>query len=221
MLIPFGTRVVDRDGKCVGTVSRLVLHPETGQVVAVVVQQGILDRREVVVPMNKIAAFADEVRLTLSDSDLSGVDLYDAHPLQPMPDRWLMPAGFDLRSFFLVAGDGWTESVLPFVMTSPSVSGAPAYIRDPDSAEGAREPAIAKGTPVYDSAGEHVGDIEGVELDPASRRITRLLVQRGRLFRTETAIPASVVASVADDRITLNVRADVAKKLEPAHVGGH
>ena len=29
---------------------------------------------------------------------------------------WPMPAGFDLRSFFLVAGDAWTESVLPFVL---------------------------------------------------------------------------------------------------------
>ena len=39
-----------------------------------------------------------------------------------------MPAGFDMRSFFLVAGDGWTESVLPFVLTSPTSSGTPAFI---------------------------------------------------------------------------------------------
>ena len=109
MFIPFGTHVVDRDGKSVGTVSRLVLHPKTQQVVALVVQQGVLDRREVVVPVDKIATFADEVRLRLSAAELAGVDLYDSQPLEPMPDRWPMPAGFDMRSFFLVAGDGWTE----------------------------------------------------------------------------------------------------------------
>ena len=45
-------------------------------------------------------------------------------------------------------------------------------------------------------------------------RITRAHVRKGRLFRTETAIPAGVIASVADDRITLNVKADVVKTLE-------
>lgn len=216
MFVPFGTHVIDRNGKTVGTVSRLVLHPQTREVVALVVQQGLLDRREVVIPLNKVAAFGDEVRLVLSASELASVDLYDSHALRPMPDHWPMPAGFDLRSFFLVAGDPWTESVLPFVLTSPSVSGVHAYIPDADGLEAAREPAIARGTPVYDNAGEHVGDVEGVDLDPASRRITRVHVKKGRLFRTETAIPAGLIASVAENRITLSVNADVVRKLEPA-----
>jgi sporulation protein YlmC with PRC-barrel domain len=176
----------------------------------------VLDRREVVVPLNKVAAFGDEVRLVLSASELAGVDLYDSHALRPMPDHWPMPAGFDLRSFFLVP-DAWTASALPFVLTSPSASGVPAYIPDADAVEAApvREPAIARGTPVYDNAGEHLGDVEGVDLDPASRRITRVRVRKGRLFPAETAIPADVIASVDDDRITLRVRADVVKTLRP------
>ena len=214
MFVPFGTHVADRNGKTVGTVSRLVLHPETREVAALVVQQGVLDRREVVIPLNKVAAFGDEVRLVLSASELAGVDLYDSQALRPMPDHWPMPAGFDLRSFFLV-GDAWSASVLPFVLTSPSVSGVPAYIPDADAAEAVREPAIARGAPVYDNAGEHLGDVEGVDLDPASRRITRVRVRKGRLFPAETAIPADVIASVGDDRITLRVRADVVKTLKP------
>ena len=49
MLVPFGTHVVDSERKSVGTVSRLVLHPTSQEVVALVVQQGVLNRREVVV----------------------------------------------------------------------------------------------------------------------------------------------------------------------------
>jgi sporulation protein YlmC with PRC-barrel domain len=216
VFVPFGTHVVDRNGKTVGTVSRLVLHPETREVVALVLQRGVLDRREVVIPLNKVATFGDEVRLALSASEVAGVHLYDSHALRPMPDQWPMPAGFDLRSFFLVAGDSWTESVLPFVSTSPSVSGVPAYIPDADAPEAVGEPVIARGTPVYDNAGEHLGDVEGVDLDPASRRITRVHVRKGRLFGAETASPAAVITSVADERITLTVGADVVKKLTPA-----
>jgi hypothetical protein len=40
------------------------------------------------------------------------------------------------------------------------------------------------------------------------------------LFDTEQHIPASLIAAVADDRITLAVVADEVKKLEPGIVGG-
>jgi sporulation protein YlmC with PRC-barrel domain len=213
MLIPFGTHVRDLEGKSVGTVSRLVLHLESRKVVAIVVQQGVLNRREVVVPLNKVLTFQGEAHLALRASELEGLDLYDSPSLRPMPDHWPMPAGFGLRSFFLVA-DGWTAATLPFQLTSPDVSGTPAFIPDPDAPEGVKEPAIAAAMPVYDNAGQRIGDVEGAELDPVTSRITRVIVRRGRLFREETPIPASVIASVADGRITLSVRADEAKKLE-------
>jgi len=218
MLVPFGTHVVDRDGKSVGTVSRLILHPQSQQVVAIVVQQGVLDRREIVVPVHRVEGFRHEVRLTLRASELAGLDLFDTMSLRPMPDQWKMPAGFDMRSFFLVPGDGWTEAVLPFVLTSPAVSGTPGYVHDPDAPKGVREPAIAKATPVYDNAGQRLGEVEGFEIDPASDRITRVIVRRGILFHTETPIPAGWIASVGD-RITLSVSAGEAKKLEPSAVG--
>src|SRR5258705_5995864 len=163
MLVPFGTHVVDREGKSVGTVSRLVLGPLSEEVVALVVQQGVLNRREVVVPINEVADFGKEVRLSLRASELAGLDLFNAQPLKPMPDHWKMPLGFDQRSLFLVAGDGWTTAVLPFVLTSPRVSGTPAYIPDPD-AHVDPEPAIAVATPVLDNAGRQIGEEEGMEV---------------------------------------------------------
>lgn len=217
-LVPFGTHVRDRDGKSVGTVSRLILHPESRQVAAIVVQQGVVNRREVVVPINRVASVGDEVRLDLRAAEMAGFGLFDAPSLRPMPDHWPMPMGFDQRSFFLVP-DAWSAAVLPFQLTSPGVSGTPAYIPDPDAAEQIEEPAIAAGAAVYDNAGRRIGDVHGVEMDPAAGRITRVIVQQGHLFRTETPIPAGVIASVSDDRITLSVGADEARKLE-ARAGG-
>jgi sporulation protein YlmC with PRC-barrel domain len=219
MLVPFGTHVLDRDGKSVGTVSRLVLHPDSRQVVAIVVQQGVIDRREVVVPLGKVARFSEEVRLDVRASELAGFGLYGAPSLRPMPDHWPMPTGFDERSFFLVAGDGWTAATLPFQLTSSAVSGTPAFIPDPEAPERRAEPAIAEATTVYDGAGQDLGDVEGVELDQATGRITRVIVRRGRLFGRETTVPAGLIASVAADRITLSVSADEAKKLERGRLG--
>jgi len=213
MLVPFGTRVVDSTGKGVGTVSRLVLHHASRQVSGVVVHQGIFDRREIVVPVGKVSAFGEEVRLSLRASELAGLDLFHSPALQVMPDHWDMPMGFDQRDFFLVGGDGWTEAVLPFETTSPSVSGTRAYVRDPDAADEPVEPDIAAGMHVYDREGRRVGDVEAVELDQTSGRITRIVVRRGFLFGSETTIPASLIASVTD-RITLSSGPDATKKLE-------
>ena len=145
MLVPFGTRVIDSNGKGVGTVSRRVLH--------------------------------------------------------------------DQRDFFLVGGNAWTETVLPAETTSPGVSGTPGYVRDRDTADEPAEPDIAVGTHVYDKAGQRIGDVEGVEIDEESGRITHLVVRHGHLLGKETDIPASLVGSVTD-RIALTVASDVVKKLE-------
>jgi hypothetical protein len=61
------------------------------------------------------------------------------------------------------------------------------------------EPAIAIAAPVYDKARRRIGGVEGVEIDKVSGRITRIIVRRDLLFPTETAIPASLIASVGDD----------------------
>jgi sporulation protein YlmC with PRC-barrel domain len=215
MLVPFGTRVVDKNGKGVGTVSRVVLHSGSRQASGLVVHQGVLDRRQIVVPIAKVASFGEEVRLMLSASDLAGLDLYNAESLQLMPDQWEMPVGFDQREFFLVGGDGWTEAVLPFERTSATVSGTPAMVKDSDTPAEPREPVIAAEEEVFDKAGQKVGEVDGVELDPASGRIVRIIVRRGTLFREETAIPASLIAK-AGGRITLSASADEVKKLERA-----
>ena len=213
MLVPLGTRVVDSTGKGVGTVSRLVLHRDSREVAGLVVHQGVLDRREIVVPVGKVAAFGNEVRLALRASELAGLDLFRGERLQAIPDHWEMPAGFDERDFFLVGGGGWTEAVLPFERTSPAVSGTPAYVRDKDAVAEPAEPDIASGMHVYSKDGHRVGDVEAVELDEASGRITRIIVRSGFLFGTETSIPASMIASVSD-RITLGAESGAARKLE-------
>jgi len=218
MLVPFGTRVVDSSGKGVGTVSRLVLHTQSQQVAGLVVHQGVLNRREVVVPIGKVAAFGDEVRLALRAAELEGLDLFHSARFQGMPDHWQMPAGFDQRDFFLVGGDGWTEALLPSETTSPSVSGTRAFVRDQDSVAEPEEPDIAAGMQVIDKDGERVGDVEAVEIDEATGRVTRIRVRHGFLFTTETSIPASMIRAVADT-IVLNASADAVKKLERSRGG--
>ena len=215
MLVPFGTRVVDADGKAVGTVRHIVLHPDTRQVDGVVVHQGVVKSRELVVPIDKIASAGPPVRLALRAADLETLPFFRGQHLRPMPDHWNMPVGFDERDFFLVGGSGWAEATLPFTPTSSAVSGTPAYVEDRDSVRDAEEPDIAAGMQVYDSLGQHVGNVESISFDPATDKITWIAVKRGHLFAREATIPASVIQSVTD-RVTLNAPAQSLRRLETA-----
>jgi len=215
MFVPFGTKVVDTNGKAVGTVRHLVLHPQSRQVAGLVVHQGVLNRREVVVPLGKVAAFGEEVRLALHADELDGLERFHAPHYLAMPDHWEMPLGFDQRDFFLVGGGGWAETELPFETTSPSVSGTPRFVVDPAPAEDQEELDIAAGMPVYDRAGQRVGDVESVEFDQVSGKIGRITIKRGFLFHTEVTIPASMIASISD-RVALNVDAETVKSREPS-----
>src|SRR5919109_1822765 len=210
MLVPFGTKVVDADGKAVGTLKHLVLDPQSRQVVSLVVHQGILNRREVIVPLGKVSAFGEDVRLALHADEIDGLELFHAPHYQVMPDHWEMPLGFDQRDFFLVGGGGWATAGLPLEMTSPTVSGTPRFIADPVPTEDQEGPDVAAGMHVYDSAGQRVGDVESVEFDRVSGKLHRFTVKRGVLFHTEVTIPASMIGSISD-RITLNVNAESVK----------
>lgn len=215
MFVPFGTRVVDSEGRAVGTVRHVVLHHDTRQVDGLVVHQGVVKSRELIVPLGKIANAGQTIQLTLRASDLDTLPLFHAEHLRPMPDHWDMPAGFDARDLFMVGGGGWSEATLPFMETSPSVSGTPAYVPDKDSVEDPEEPDIAAGMPVYDSMGQRVGDVESIGIDQVSDKITWIVVRRGHLFARESTIPASLIQSVTD-RITLNASTNAVKRLESA-----
>jgi uncharacterized protein YrrD len=215
MLVPFGTRVVDSEGKAVGTVRHVVLHPDTRRVDGLVVHQGVVKSRELIVPIGKIASSGQTVQLALRASDLEALPLFRGEHLRPMPDHWDMPAGFDERELFMVGGSDWTEATMPFMKTSPAVSGTRRYVQDEDSVEDPDEPDIGAGTPVYDSTGQRVGDVESIGIDQVSDKIAWIVVRRGHLFARESTIPASLIQSVTD-RITLNASTEAVKRLEPA-----
>ncbi len=215
MLVPFGTRVVDYEGKAVGTVRYIVLHPDTRQVDGLVLHQGVVSSRELIVPIGKVANAGQTIQLTLRASDLGTLLPFHPQHLRPMPDHWDMPAGFDERAFFMVGGGPWTEATLPLMQTSASVSGTPAFIQDKDSVEDPDEPTIATGMPVYDRLGQHIGDVDSVSIDQVSDKITWIVVRRGRLFAREQTVPASLIQSITD-RITLTASAFEITQNKPA-----
>ncbi len=69
------------------------------------------------------------------------------------------------------------------------------------------------GTHVYTSDGQDVGTVDRVVLDPQTNEVNDLVVRKGWLFIEDKVVPLALVASAAEDRITLRKSGSDLQKL--------
>lgn len=62
---------------------------------------------------------------------------------------------------------------------------------------------IKQGAAVYTSEGDRVGSIDRVVIDPETKEITHLVVQKGLFFTQDKVVHMSLVASSSEDSVTL------------------
>jgi uncharacterized protein YrrD len=62
---------------------------------------------------------------------------------------------------------------------------------------------LAKGKEIYTEDGEKVGSIERVVLDPQTKEVTHVVVEKGFLFRESKVVPISMLGPETQDGITL------------------
>jgi len=70
-----------------------------------------------------------------------------------------------------------------------------------------------KGASVHSADGEQVGDVDRVVIDPQSREVTHLVVEKGWLFTTNKLIPAEAVSETTEQRVTLKRTSDELENL--------
>ncbi len=72
-----------------------------------------------------------------------------------------------------------------------------------------------QGTHVYTDDGKDVGTIDRVVLDPKTKDITHIVVEKGFLFTEDKIVPVNLIASATEERITLRHGVGSLEKLPP------
>lgn len=65
-----------------------------------------------------------------------------------------------------------------------------------------------KGTQMYSSVGEHIGELKRVVLDPVSRKVSHLVVEKGILVKEDKVVPIGLVSDQEGNRIALELTAE-------------
>jgi len=76
-----------------------------------------------------------------------------------------------------------------------------------------QELELKEGTSVFTAGGEEVGKINRVILDPATNKVTHVVVQKGWLFTEDKVVQIDMIGSATEDKVLLQENAGEFDKL--------
>ncbi len=208
--LQLGAKVEDVKGETLGQVKLLVANPDSNQVTHLVVAEGGLTGREIVVENKWFGSISEDgksVRLNLSKEQL-----------EAMPDF--------IEREYAAASSGTIDQGYPaqYSATYPAggigTMGTPLAAPLAYEAGFAAEPAVQpyteklnvpdnsllvkEGTTVEALDGK-VGKVKRVNYDSQSGKMSSIVVEKGLFFTEDFFIPTDMIASANQERVSLNV----------------
>ncbi|MBX3086418.1 MAG: PRC-barrel domain-containing protein [Anaerolineae bacterium] len=217
-----GTSVYTAGGDEVGHIDRVVLDPQTNEVVGVVVRKGFLFIEDKVVLSENIArSTEDRVELRADITDLDSMPTYEdvhyiplneanpkADTIKPnmadvnyaAPVYWYPPLGLSAP----YPGSGLAAAAMPYVTKT-----------EKNIPEGTV--ALKEGARVISSDDQHVGDLDRIFTENRQDTATHFLISQGLFFKARKLVPINWVKSVEDNEVHLTVPAELLDRLPDYH----
>ena len=180
-----GADVSCTDGPC-GTLTRVVLDPVAEVVTHLIVQPRREHEPARLVPVELVDSAADGIRLKCAVADFESLD--------PAREEQFIASDNDVPDYRTTDTVAWPRF---------GYRGARGDL-EADDAIPPGEVEVQRGEHVNATDG-HIGQVEGLVIDPASHHVTHVLLQEGHLWgRKQVTIPISTVTRVAD-RVEVNL----------------
>ena len=180
-----GADVSCTDGPC-GTLARVVVDPIARLVTHLIVEPLPEHGPARLVPLELVASAADEIRLNYALADFDSLD--------PASEGQFIASDNDVPNYRATDTVAW-----PFFGYRGARGHLEAYDAIPPG-----EVEVQRGEHVNATDG-HIGQVEGLVIDPESHHVTHVLLQEGHPWgRKQVAIPIGTVTRVAE-RIEVNL----------------
>ena len=180
-----GADVSCTDGPC-GTLARVVVDPIARLVTHLIVEPRPGHGSARLVPLELVASAADEIRLNYALADFDSLD--------PASEGQFIASDNDVPNYRATDTVAW-----PFFGYRGARGHLEAYDAIPPG-----EVEVQRGEDVHATDG-HIGQVEGLVIDPDSHHVTHVLLQEGHPWgRKQVAIPIGTVTRVAE-RIEVNL----------------
>jgi uncharacterized protein YrrD len=194
-----GRPVMAEDGRA-GTLDRLIFDPVSDQVRGLVVSQGGLLTRDVVVPLDRVlSANEEEVRVRGKVAEIAALEGFTQAQFTAPPEEWLPPEDLSLGSpYFLFPASPYAVGAF----ASPAPISEPAEEAEENKPPGSVD--LGAATEVVCTDGT-AGTVDRVLTEGDSDRLTHLIVHRGSLLTREIAVPAEFIATTDEQSVYLTI----------------
>jgi sporulation protein YlmC with PRC-barrel domain len=180
-----GAGVSCTDGAC-GKLSRVVVDPVARVVTHLIVEPRRGHEPARLVPLGLVDSAAGEIQLNCTSAEFDVLD--------PAEETRFITSDTDVPNYRPTDVVAW-----PYY----SYRGARGALETSDTIP-AGEVEVQRGQHVHATDG-HIGQVEGLVIDPDSHRVTHVLLQEGHLWdRKQVAIPIGTVTRIAE-RIEVNL----------------
>ena len=188
-----GARVLCKNGRC-GKLVKVVLDPHTREVTDLIVEKGLLQKKDRVLPVSVVERAEDgDIYISARSDQLDAYPEYrETEFREPAPDwevdrypaehvrHWISPYG--LMTY---------EPVMPMIRRRVR-EGIPSDLK-----------VIGRGTRVH-HLGSTIGKVDHVLVDPESREMTHLVIRRG-VVPDYRILPVDVIERVTDEGVAVDV----------------
>ena len=173
-----GAEVSCTDGAC-GKLSRVVVDPVARVVTHLIVEPHRGHEPARLVPLDLADSAAGQIQLNCTSAEFGALD--------PAEETRFITGGMDVPNYRTTDVVSW-----PYY----GYRGGRGALATSDTIP-VGEVEVQRGEHVHASDG-HIGQVEGLVIDPASHRVTHVLLQEGHLWgRKDVAIPVTAVTRVS------------------------
>ena len=190
--------VLTASGRQIGSLERVVLHPETKVITDIVVRRGALLGREYrVVPIDLVAETSEsQISLRAEAGELASFPLFEEQRIVAEADEHFSGGSSDLPPIV-----GGVPGVGPALTSG---SGEPFITKmEQNIPEGTV--ALKEGARVLSSDDKHIGNVDRVLADPSMDRATHLVITQGLLVKEKKLIPMQWVMMLGENTVHLQV----------------
>jgi uncharacterized protein YrrD len=220
MRINLGAKVITKDGQEVGKIDRFIVDPKSDRVREFVVRKGFFVEHDILVPMDwGDASFGDHddsvVHLTQTAYAVKQLPEFVEANYAAAPDG-LYP-GLLGDPYYAYEGGGWLWPASHYepAAQSGAVQPTDATAADGDSSNivlpGMLDDALAEtrpvdviispGTDVKTRAGDKIGTVDDLVIDPKRGKVTEIIIKKGIINHKEIRIPTQFIEKIADDGV--------------------
>ena len=197
VLLQKNANVVNASGRQIGSLVRVVLHPETKVITDIVVQRGgLLNKEYRVVPIEQVADTTEyQIMLRNPSDDLKSFPPFEAERIVTENEGAFTPPTDVPKVIYGVPG------MAPAVMPEPEDQ-IPTKMEQ-NIPEGTV--ALKEGAKVLTADDQHIGNVERILADPDAEQATHLIITRGMLTKDKRLIPMKWVTILGEDSVHLGV----------------